>query len=452
MEKPMENRLIDSKISRRQLLQYFGVVSASMTLPLSFTGCAVDPVSGEKQLMMVSRQQEIGIDRQHSPFQFSSDYGISQDKKINNYISQVGKTLVPNVHRLDMPYNFQCVNATYINAYAFPGGSIAVTRGILLKLDNEAQLAALLGHELGHINARHSSEQMSKNQLSSLLVSGLSIAAGTQSEGLGKLTQQLGMLGQGLLLSRYSRDNEREADFLGNQYMVKSGFSTKGFVGLMEILQSLHEQQPSSTQILFSTHPMSSERLASAVKRQQGVYHSSISNTLNREKYMDSIASLRDKKQGIELLQQGEKYLGKKEYDNAQTSFKKSIQLLKQDYTAHVLMSKCLMVMDKPMKALSYATKAKKIYPKETQAIYIAGIANKELNNYDRAFNNFEQCDNILPGNPQIKFYKGYCLDNLNNKQVAADNYMTYLKMINYKSNKYSQYAYKRLQKWGYVN
>ncbi len=352
MEKFMENLMIDSKISRRQLLQYFGVVSASMTLPLSFTGCAVNPVSGEKQLMMVSRQQEIGTDRQHSPFQFSSDYGISQDKKINNYISHVGKTLVPNVHRLDMPYNFQCVNATYINAYAFPGGSIAVTRGILLKLDNEAQLAALLGHELGHVNARHSSEQMSKNQLSSLLVSGLSIAAGTQSAGLGKLTQQLGMLGQGLLLSRYSRDNEREADFLGNEYMVKSGFSTKGFVGLMEILQSLHEQQPSSTQILFSTHPMSSERLASAVKRQQGVYHSSITNTLNREKYMDSIASLRDKKQGIELLQQGEKYLGKKEYDNAQTSIKKSIQLLKQDYTAHVLMSKCLMVMDKPMTGL----------------------------------------------------------------------------------------------------
>ena len=163
-------------------------------------------------------------------------------------------------------------------------------------------------------------------------MSGLSIAAGTQSAGLGKLTQQLGMLGQGLLLSRYSRDNEREADFLGNEYMVKSGFSTKGFVGLMEILQSLHEQQPSSTQILFSTHPMSSERLDSAVKRQQGVYHSSITNTLNREKYMDSIASLRNKKQGIELLQQGEKYLGKKEYDTAQVSFKKSIQFVAVTY------------------------------------------------------------------------------------------------------------------------
>ena len=167
MDKLIEN----NKISRRQLLQYLAAMSTGIALPLSFTGCAVDPVTGKKELMMVSRQQEIGIDKQQSPFQFSSDYGITRDKKINSYVSQVGKTLTPNVHRLDMPYNFQCVNATYINAYAFPGGSIAVTRGILLKLDNEAELASLLGHELGHVNARHTAEQMTKGQFSSILVS-----------------------------------------------------------------------------------------------------------------------------------------------------------------------------------------------------------------------------------------------------------------------------------------
>lgn len=447
MDKLFEN----NKISRRQLLQYLAAMSTGIALPLSFTGCAVDPVSGKKELMMVSRQQEIGIDKQQSPFQFSSDYGITRDKKINSYVSQVGKTLIPNVHRPDMPYNFQCVNATYINAYAFPGGSIAVTRGILLKLDNEAELASLLGHELGHVNARHSAEQMTKGQFSSILVSGLSIAAGNQGAGLGQLTQQLGMLSQSLLLSKYSRDNEREADSLGNQYMVKAGFSTKGFVGLMKMLQSLHEKQTNTAQILFSTHPMSSERLNSAVKREKGMYHSSTKHPLNREKYMDSIASLRGKKQGIELLQQGEKYLGEKEYDKARSAFKKSIKKLKYDYTAYVLMSKCLMVMERPLQALSYAESAKRLYPEEAQALYIAGIANKELKKYNKAFKDFNKCDTVLPGNPQIKFYKGYCLDKLNQKQVAADNYKAYLKMVNYKSNKYSQYAYKRLQKWGYV-
>ena len=438
-------------VSRRQFLKYGAVMSASIAGPIFFTGCAVDPVTGKKQLMTVSQQQEIGIDKQQSPFQFSSDYGITQDAKINQYVSGVGKGLLPNVHRPDMPYNFQCVNATYINAYAFPGGSIAVTRGILLKLDNEAQLASLLGHELGHVNARHSAEQISKGQLSSMLVSGLSIAASSQGSGLGELTQQLGILGQGLLLSRYSRDNEREADYLGNEYMVKAGYPSKGFVGLMEMLDALHKENPSSAQMLFATHPMSAERLSSAVQREKGQYLFSKDYSLNRERYMDKIAFLRAQKKGIELLQQGEKYLAKKEYDKAQNSFKKSIKRLKDDYTAHVLMSKCLMIRKKPAQALSYANAAKKLYPSEIQGYYIAGIANSELKKYGKAYQNFGKCDELLPGNPQMKFYKGYCLDKNGDTKTAANNYMTYLKMIDYQPNKYSKYAYKRLKEWGYA-
>lgn len=426
-------------------------MSASIAGPVFFTGCAVDPVTGKKQLMMVSQQQEIGIDKQQSPFQFSSDYGITRDAGINQYVSDTGRGLLPNVHRPQMPYNFQCVNATYINAYAFPGGTIAVTRGILLKLDNEAELASLLGHELGHVNARHAAEQMSKGQLSSLLVSGLSIAASTQGAGLGQLTQQLGMLGQGLLLSKYSRDNEKEADYLGNEYMVKAGYPSKGFVGLMEMLQSLHKENPSAAQVLFSTHPMSSERLNSAVQRKKGVYNYTEKYSLKRERYMDNIASLRAKRKGIELLQQGEKHLAEKEYDKAENSFKKSINKLKEDYTAHVLMSKCLMLRKKPAQALSYANTAKKLYPAEIQGYYIAGIANNELKKYGKAYQNFSKCDELLPGNPQMKFYKGYSLDKKGDTKPAADNYRSYLKMINYQPNKYSRYAYNRLKEWGYA-
>jgi beta-barrel assembly-enhancing protease len=163
----------DRVLTRRQFLRLFAMVSAAGLF--QGYGCAKDPVTGKSQLMMLSQDQEIAIDRQQSPFQFSSDFGITRDLALNQYINQVGKDLVPHVHRPDMPYNFQCVNATYINAYAFPGGSIAVTRGILLSLDNEAELAALLGHELGHVNARHTAEQVSKSQLSSLVVGGLAI-------------------------------------------------------------------------------------------------------------------------------------------------------------------------------------------------------------------------------------------------------------------------------------
>ena len=106
-------------------------------------GCATDPVTGKKQLMLVSEDTEVQIDRQYSPLQISSDYGAAQDSQLNSYVSEVGKEMAAKSHRPQMPYSFRVVNATYVNAYAFPGGTIAATRGIMLSLENEAELAAL---------------------------------------------------------------------------------------------------------------------------------------------------------------------------------------------------------------------------------------------------------------------------------------------------------------------
>jgi predicted Zn-dependent protease len=259
------------------------------------------------------------------------------------------------------------------------------------------------------------------------------------------------MLGQGLLLSRYSRDNEREADFLGNEYMVKAGYPSRGFVGLMEMLNTLNKEKPNASQMLFSTHPMSSERLSAAVQRENGMYQQSKIHSVNRERYMDNIASLREKKEGIELLQQGETYLAKKEYDKAENTFKQSLLTLKEDYTAHVLMSKCLMIRKKPSQALSYANTATQLYPSEAQGYYLAGMANSDLDKYSDAYQNFDKCDQVLPGNPQIQFYKGYSLDKKGENAPAATHYMTYLEMINYQSNPYAKHAVNRLKEWGYV-
>ena len=159
--------------------------------------CATDPVTGKKQFMLVSEDTEKQIDRQYSALQFSSDFGAVQDSQLNSYVSEVGNKMAAASHRPHMPYSFRVVNATYVNAYAFPGGSIAATRGIMLSLENEAELASLLGHELGHVNARHSAEQMSKGQLTQAIVGGVSVLAGTQSAVLGDLAGQLGQISAG---------------------------------------------------------------------------------------------------------------------------------------------------------------------------------------------------------------------------------------------------------------
>jgi len=165
--------VLDRKISRRDFL-YKG----SMAAALLFLGCATNPVTGESQLMLMSEGEEISIDKQNSPHQFSTDYGAVQNPTLQDYVSGVGKDLGSHTHRQQMPYSFRAVNATYINAYAFPGGSIAATRGILLELDDEAQLAALMGHELGHVNARHTASLMSKRMVAMALAAGVGAYVG----------------------------------------------------------------------------------------------------------------------------------------------------------------------------------------------------------------------------------------------------------------------------------
>jgi len=440
---------LSKSLSRRNFLKYSAL--SSLFFPGIFTGCAIDPVTGEKQLMLMSREQEIAIDKQQSPFQFSSDYGVTRDRELNDYVASVGKKMLPRVHRPDMAYSFQCVNATYINAYAFPGGSIAATRGILLELENEAELAALLGHELGHVNARHSAEQAAKGTLSGMLVSGLSVLAAGQGAGLKDLTQKLGALSQGLFLSKYSRDNEREADALGHEYMTGAGYNSKGFVGLMNMLNSLNNAHGSSAQMLFATHPMSSERLQAAVSRDRSTYAATQKFSLHRDRYMDYTASLRRKKGAIKLMQDGEKYLGKEEYDKAESAFKLALRKTDRDYTAHLLMAKCFLIREKSAQALSHASIAKQLYPEESQGYYISGLAALSGDKFTRAYEDFKRCDKRLPGNPQVTFYQGYCLDKNNRVKPAAEQYTAYLKKINYASNKYSQYASKRLKAWGYA-
>jgi len=434
----------NSLMTRRQFLQLSTIAGATMV-----TGCAVNPVTGENQLMMVSRETEISMDQQQSPYQFSTDYGTLQNNHINVYIAGIGNKLASKTHRPDMPYSFRCVNATYVNAYAFPGGSIAVTRGILLKVSNEAELAALLGHELGHVNARHSAEQMSKASISSLLIGGVSAVIGAKSSQLGDLAQRIGMVGQGALLARYSRDNEREADALGNQYMVAGGYSTDGFVGLMALLNRMNEGHSDASQILFSTHPMSSERYETAIAMAGGKYAHSRTSPLYRERYMDTIAPLRAQEKLVTALQEGDALMGRKKYDQAKSSYQRAIKLDGRDYTARVVLARCLLVQENYKDAYTHARRAHDIYPTEGQACQVAGFAALQLKKYNNALQYFNTYDRLLPGNPTIVFFKGYSLDGMHQVKPAAQQYTAYLGKV--QQGDYAAHAYKRLKSWGYI-
>lgn len=444
----MQNRLVQSTteygITRREFLWI-----SSMSAAGFMVGCAANPVTGKSQFMMVSEAQEIEIDRQNSPHQFSADYGPLQDTYLNNYIDRTGKKIASLTHRPHMPYSFRGVNATYVNAYAFPGGSIAATRGILLALENEAQLAALLGHELGHVNARHTAEQMSKSTLINLFVGGLATVAGTQSSGLGTLTSQLGMAGAGALLASYSRDNEREADALGLKYMVRAGYNANGFVELMDTLRSMSKHKPDAIELMFATHPMSDERYRTAVEAVHTQYRSSQSFPLYRNRYMDHTAKLRKIKLTIEAIQKGESLMAKGKYGEAEIHFSKALRQTPEDYAGLVMMSKCQLARKHYAKARSFAEKAKTVYPQEGQAYYLSGFAKIKQKDYASAYEEFKHYEKLLPGNPNIIFFNGFSLEGMQHIKESANEYYRYLQIVN--QGEKAKHAYKRLVEWGYI-
>jgi len=399
--------------------------------------------------MLVSEEEEIQVDKQYSPLQFSSDYGTVRDKALSEYVSDVGKSMSSRTHRPKMPYSFRVVNATYVNAYAFPGGSIACTRGILLDLDNEAQLAALLGHELGHVNARHTAQQMSKGSITQVFVGGLSVLAGVAGGGLGQVAAQLGTIGAGALLASYSRDNEREADALGMEYMVKAGYDPKGMVGLMDMLRSLNKSKPSAIELMFSTHPMSDERYATAVKRAKEDYPKAASLPVYHERYMDNTERLRAQKEAIEEMQKGEQLMAKEKFKEAESHFKKALREAPEDYAGLVMMATCQLVQKDYREGLRYAEEAQVVYPREAQAHHLSGFAKMQTKDYEGAYQEFSTCEKLLPANPNSIFFKGYALEGMRNRKEAAQEYTRYLKVV--QEGDFAQHANKRLVEWGYV-
>lgn len=440
----MEQELLPS-VSRRDFL-----TAASLSSVAVLTGCATNPVTGRRMLMLVGEQEEINQDRTAAPHQFSADYGALQDRALNDYVDRVGRRVAAVSHRPQMPYSFRGVNAVYVNAYTFPAGSVAVTRGMLLDLQNEAELGAVLGHEVGHVNARHTARAMTWGVLAQAAVVGTSLVLAQKKAEYGALAAGLGGLGTGLLLARYSRDNEREADALGLQYLVKAGYGPQGMVGLMDLLKKLSTRQSNAVETLFATHPMSDERYQTAVAQVGSQYASSCDLPLNREAYMDHTAALRAKRGAIEALQKGEEALAAGKANAAEPQFKAALQQMPDDYCGLLLAAKCSLAQGRAAEAERYVKAAEEANPGEAQAHHLGGMTALKLKRFDVACQEFDAYEQKLPGNPTTVFYKGYSLEGLGRREAAATSYAQYLRVGG--GGDLAEHARARLTDWGYLS
>jgi predicted Zn-dependent protease len=412
-------------------------------------GCATNPVTGARQFMLVSEDSEIEMDRRAAPHQFSSDYGPVQDASVNAYVSEVGSKLAANTHRPSMPYSFRVLNSVLVNGYTFPAGSVGLDRGLMLAMENEAQLAAVLGHELGHVNARHAAERMSKTMVASALVTGLTLAVQQENEKYAALAAGLGGLGANALLCRYSRDDERQADALGMEYMTRTGYGPEGMVMLMDIFRNLHKTKPSAVDLLFATHPMSDERYETAGHEAATKYASARGRADFRDRYMDRIASIRRIRGAIEEMQKAQELMMQSKLPAAESALKSALNQAPDDYAGLLMMAKCCMAQNKKSEAVAVVERAKAAYPGEAQALHVAGMSKMAAGRYDSALSDFSAYERALPGNPNSAFLSGYCLEQMGRRQQAAVEYQRYLRGS--PSGSYGSHAQNQLIQWGYA-
>jgi predicted Zn-dependent protease len=220
------------------------------------TACATNPATGRRQVMLVSEAQEIEMGRQADK-EVGGSLGLYPDEGVQAYVAQLGKALVAGSERPNLPWTFRVVDDPTVNAFALPGGFIYVTRGLMTHMRSEAELASVIGHEIGHVTARHSAAQISKSQLASLgLVAGMIVRPELQRFG------DLAQAGMQLMFLKFGRNDERQADDLGLRYIGKEGYDPREMVEVFSVLDKVSQASGDGGRLpaWLSTHPAPEDR------------------------------------------------------------------------------------------------------------------------------------------------------------------------------------------------
>jgi predicted Zn-dependent protease len=249
---------------RRPNPQSKETLAGALALPvlLVLLACATNPVTRESQLMLISTQQEVQIG-QESAGEIQKQYGYYPDPQLKAYVGQVGQKLVAQCQRRDIQYRFHVLDTPVINAFALPGGYVYVTRGILARMNSEDEMAAVLGHELTHVAARHGAQELSKAYVAQAGLAAVAIFSPNVAQGVG----QFAGAALNLAFLGYSRGLEAQADDYGITYAEKAGYNPRGAVKMFQMFQTLEKDQPSRMERFLMSHPPTAERLAYADRR-----------------------------------------------------------------------------------------------------------------------------------------------------------------------------------------
>lgn len=258
---------------------------AGLTCVLA-AACATNPVTGRRQLALISEAQEIQLGQQ-SAQQVAQQLGLVENEALQQYVQRVGAELARESERPQLPWTFRVVEDPTPNAFALPGGFIFLTRGMMDLMDSEAELAAVLGHEIGHVTARHSVTQISRAQLAQLGLGLGSVFFPEAAQTLGQAAQT----GMQLLFLRYGRDAERQADELGFRYALRERYEIREMDDIFATLMRLGEASGrSSLPAWLASHPSEPERIRAAQARADTVTVTPLAT--RRDEYLARIDGL----------------------------------------------------------------------------------------------------------------------------------------------------------------
>jgi predicted Zn-dependent protease len=343
------------------------------------------------------------------------------------------------------------VDSNEPNAYALPGGKLSITRGLISKMESEDQLASVLGHEIGHVTARHAVVSASRQQLlgAVLGVSG-AVLQSQGTTGAGAITLA-GQIGATLLVQKYSRDQERQADELGMKYMTAAGYNPRAFVETMQILENAARREPSKFASLFASHPVTSERIATAQSRLSSGYPEAQTRRTRTEEFRRAVAPLKDEAPAFALADEARDLARNRRPREAEERFARAVSMVSSSPILNALWADIHYDLGDYRRSDEVSDRANSLNRELYYGRLVNGAANWQLRNLRGALEQLTIAERLVPDTVLVAYFAGRTLEDLGDRQGAAQQF-TKVARATQGQGEYGAYAVTRLREWGLLS
>lgn len=374
------------------------LIITCLILSLYLSGCAVNPVTGKNEIALMSEAAEISTgNKQYLPSRQMQGGDYNVNPEVVQYVQQVGNRLAAVSDR-QLPYEFNVINDSTPNAWALPGGKIAINRGLLTELNSEAELAAVLSHEIIHAAARHGAKGMERG----ILLQGAVLAAGMasqNSEYSGLAVGGAGIAAQ-LITTKYGRSAELESDFYGMKYMAKAGYDPRAAIELQQTFVRLSQGRDSNWLTgLFASHPPSQERVDANHRTAATL---ATGGEIGRERYLAAIAPLRNDHDAYKAFDAGRKALNDEDTTLSLALAKKALRLQPREALFHSLRGDIRFKQQRYRDAIINYNRALQHNNNYFHYYLQRGLANLELNQTTQANSDLKKSLDLLPTAPAL--------------------------------------------------